>query len=216
MNQQPDEQPGQSNRQHQDSDAVSDKDALARDDNPSAHNDGKLSKRRAHDDASRIAGETDSPVGAVEGKTATEQERDEHERRAATTGKSAFLVGAGILISRIVGLVRQRVFAYYFGTSDAADAFNAAFRIPNFLQNVFGEGALSASFIPVYAGLLARGANRIRPSPRPISVGSSYRLGVCSRKRIAVWRATSYRLQTNQAAAPCARHSLRERVEGRA
>ncbi len=157
MNQQPDEQPGQSNRQHQDSDAVSDKDALARDDNPSAHNDGKLSKRRAHDDASRIAGETDSPVGAVEGKTATEQERDEHERRAATTGKSAFLVGAGILISRIVGLVRQRVFAYYFGTSDAADAFNAAFRIPNFLQNVFGEGALSASFIPVYAGLLARG-----------------------------------------------------------
>src|SRR5256714_11947834 len=157
MNQQPDEQPGQSNRQHQDSDAVSDKDALARDDNPSAHNDGKLSKRRAHDDASRIAGETDSPVGAVEGKTATEQERDEHERRAVATGKSAFLVGAGILISRIVGLVRQRVFAYYFGTSDAADVFNAAFRIPNFLQNIFGEGALSASFIPVYANLLARG-----------------------------------------------------------
>src|SRR5205823_10148619 len=40
--------------------------------------------------------------------------------------------------------------------SDAADAFNAAFRIPNFLQNLFGEGALSASFIPVYAALLAR------------------------------------------------------------
>src|SRR6185436_14257966 len=40
--------------------------------------------------------------------------------------------------------------------SDAADAFNAAFRIPNFLQNLFGEGALSASFIPVYASLVAR------------------------------------------------------------
>ncbi|MDQ2921562.1 MAG: murein biosynthesis integral membrane protein MurJ, partial [Acidobacteriota bacterium] len=66
------------------------------------------------------------------------------------------MVGAGILISRIVGLIRQRVFAYYFGTSAAGDAFSAAFRIPNFLQNVFGEGALSASFIPVYAKLLAQ------------------------------------------------------------
>ena len=37
------------------------------------------------------------------------------------------------------------------GQSDAADAFNAAFRIPNFLQNLFGEGVLSASFIPVYS-----------------------------------------------------------------
>ena len=43
---------------------------------------------------------------------------------------------------------------------DAADAFNAAFRIPNFLQNLFGEGALSASFIPVYAALVARGERR--------------------------------------------------------
>ena len=73
-----------------------------------------------------------------------------------STGRSAFMVGAGILISRIIGVVRQRVFAYYFGASLAADAFSAAFRIPNFLQNVFGEGALSASFIPVYANLLAR------------------------------------------------------------
>jgi putative peptidoglycan lipid II flippase len=67
----------------------------------------------------------------------------------------AFLVGAGILLSRIAGLIRDRVFAHYFGNSDAADAFKAAFRIPNFLQNLFGEGVLSASFIPVYAGLLA-------------------------------------------------------------
>jgi putative peptidoglycan lipid II flippase len=73
------------------------------------------------------------------------------------TGRSALLVGMGILISRIVGVIRQRVFAHYLGTSDAAGAFSAAFRIPNFLQNVFGEGALSASFIPVYAKLLASG-----------------------------------------------------------
>lgn len=66
-------------------------------------------------------------------------------------------VATGILLSRIAGLIRDRVFAFYFGNSDAADAFKAAFRIPNFLQNLFGEGVLSASFIPVYSGLLARG-----------------------------------------------------------
>src|SRR5215470_6499835 len=73
----------------------------------------------------------------------------------------AGLVALGILCSRLAGLVRLRVFAYYFGLqSDAADAFNAAFRIPNFLQNLFGEGALSASFNPVYAALVARGDRR--------------------------------------------------------
>jgi putative peptidoglycan lipid II flippase len=60
-------------------------------------------------------------------------------------------------LSRVAGLIRDRVFAHYFGNSDAADVFKAAFRIPNFLQNMFGEGVLSASFIPVYASLLARG-----------------------------------------------------------
>ena len=69
----------------------------------------------------------------------------------------AFLVAAGIFLSRVAGLIRDRVFAHYFGNSDAADVFKAALRIPNFLQNLFGEGVLSASFIPVYASLLARG-----------------------------------------------------------
>ena len=68
----------------------------------------------------------------------------------------AALVAAGIFFSRVAGLIRDRVFAHYFGNSDAADVFKAAFRIPNFLQNLFGEGVLSASFIPVYANLLAR------------------------------------------------------------
>ena len=71
------------------------------------------------------------------------------------------MVATGILLSRITGLVRQRVFSHYFCLrNDAADAFTAAFRIPNFLQNLFGEGALSASFIPVYAALVARGERR--------------------------------------------------------
>ena len=70
---------------------------------------------------------------------------------------AAALVALGILLSRLTGLVRQSVFAHYLGNSATAGAFTAALRIPNFLQNLFGEGALSASFIPVYAGLLARG-----------------------------------------------------------
>jgi len=77
------------------------------------------------------------------------------ERQRSTP---AFLVASGIFLSRIAGLIRDRVFAHYFGNSDSADAFRAAFRIPNFLQNLFGEGVLSASFIPVYANLLAREA----------------------------------------------------------
>src|SRR5215510_3305454 len=103
--------------------------------------------------ASEIAGETVETVGESTGRFP----RPAAAAGGESTGKHAFLVGAGILISRIIGVIRQRVFAHYLGTSDAAGAFTAAFRIPNFLQNVFGEGALSASFIPVYANLLARG-----------------------------------------------------------
>lgn len=71
----------------------------------------------------------------------------------------AALVAAGILLSRVLGLVRESLKARYLGAtgSIAADAFHAAFKIPNLLQALFGEAALSASFIPVYANTLARG-----------------------------------------------------------
>jgi putative peptidoglycan lipid II flippase len=72
-----------------------------------------------------------------------------------SSSRNAIHVGSGILLSRIIGLVRERIFAHYFGNTDAADAFKAALKIPNLLQNLFGEGALSSSFIPVYANLLA-------------------------------------------------------------
>ncbi|MBS1118305.1 MAG: integral rane protein MviN [Deltaproteobacteria bacterium] len=76
-------------------------------------------------------------------------------RRPRLGGAAA--VGAGIFLSRITGLVRERVIAHYLGLSPAADAFRAALRIPNLLQNLLGEGVLSASFIPVYSRLLAQG-----------------------------------------------------------
>lgn len=79
-------------------------------------------------------------------------------RRSRNSGAAAALVGLGILASRVLGVLRQSLMARYLGatTGIAADAFMAAFKIPNLLQNLFGEGALSASFIPVYANLLSR------------------------------------------------------------
>jgi putative peptidoglycan lipid II flippase len=70
---------------------------------------------------------------------------------------SAKLVAAGILLSRIAGFLRDIIFARYLGTSPYASAFRGALRMPNVLQNLLGEGTLSASFIPVYSRLLERG-----------------------------------------------------------
>jgi putative peptidoglycan lipid II flippase len=83
-----------------------------------------------------------------------------HPADHSRAGRYAAIVALGILLSRVAGLVRERIFSHYFGLSDAGDVFKAAFKIPNFLQNLFGEGVLSASFIPVYARLLARGDER--------------------------------------------------------
>ncbi|HMM33221.1 MAG TPA: murein biosynthesis integral membrane protein MurJ [Thermoanaerobaculia bacterium] len=74
-----------------------------------------------------------------------------------SSSANALLVGAGILLSRLAGFVRERVFAHYLGSSMAADALRAALRAPNVLQNLFGEGSLSASLIPVYSRLLGEG-----------------------------------------------------------
>jgi putative peptidoglycan lipid II flippase len=73
------------------------------------------------------------------------------------TGGGALAIAAGIGLSRVAGLIRERVIAHYLGLSPAADAFRAALRIPNLLQTMLGEGVLSASFIPVYARLCAEG-----------------------------------------------------------
>jgi putative peptidoglycan lipid II flippase len=76
-------------------------------------------------------------------------------------GGYAALVAAGILLSRVAGLIRNRAIAHYLGTSGAADAFTVAQKVPNILQNLLGEGVLSASFIPVYARLVSRGDEKM-------------------------------------------------------
>jgi putative peptidoglycan lipid II flippase len=69
---------------------------------------------------------------------------------------AAALVSASLLVSRLLGLVRVSVFAALFGTSPDMTAYNAAFRIPDFLFTIVAGGALSSAFVPVFAGLLER------------------------------------------------------------
>ncbi|MEM6788061.1 MAG: murein biosynthesis integral membrane protein MurJ [Myxococcota bacterium] len=71
--------------------------------------------------------------------------------------RSATLVAVAILVSKLVGLVRQRVTAHFFGTGLFADVIAAAFRVGNVAQNLLGEGTLSATFIPIYARLREEG-----------------------------------------------------------
>ena len=63
--------------------------------------------------------------------------------------KSASIVSLLTLASRITGLVREQLFASYFGASATTDAFQVAFRIPNLLRRLFAEGAFSQAFVPI-------------------------------------------------------------------
>jgi putative peptidoglycan lipid II flippase len=60
------------------------------------------------------------------------------------------IIAGGTFLSRILGLVREQVFASFFGAGAATDAFQIAFRIPNLLRDLFAEGAMSAALIPTY------------------------------------------------------------------
>lgn len=104
----------------------------------------------AEDDASELIAEhaTDALPAAESAPVAAP---------APSAGRAAALVTAGILLSRLFGIVRQRVVAHYFGVSLFADVVTAAFKVGNITQNLLGEGTLSASFIPVYAKLRAGG-----------------------------------------------------------
>lgn len=78
--------------------------------------------------------------------------------REKAKGRRSFYGAAGILaggtfLSRILGLAREQVFAYFFGAGVATDAFQIAFRIPNLLRDLFAEGAMSSALVPVYTTL---------------------------------------------------------------
>lgn len=76
--------------------------------------------------------------------------------KRSSVARSAGIVSMAVMASRVLGLVREMVFAYFFGASKsfANDAFVVAFRIPNLLRDLFAEGALSSAFVPVFSDYL--------------------------------------------------------------
>jgi putative peptidoglycan lipid II flippase len=102
------------------------------------------------------------------------------ETESVTT--AALIVGAASLISRLVGVFRDRILASTFGAADTLDAYYAAFKIPDFLYNLVILGALSAAFIPVFTEYLeSRQKNEAwRLAERMLSVVSAVMLAACA------------------------------------
>jgi putative peptidoglycan lipid II flippase len=74
--------------------------------------------------------------------------------------KAAGLVSLAVMSSRLLGLVREQVFAALFGASAQMDAFVAAFRAPNLLRDLFAEGALSTAFITTFSEKITKGGDK--------------------------------------------------------
>ena len=71
------------------------------------------------------------------------------------SAKSAGVVSIAVMGSRLLGLIREQVFASMFGAGLVMDAFNIAFRTPNLLRDLFAEGALSTAFVTVFSKKIA-------------------------------------------------------------
>ena len=101
-------------------------------------------------DAASDAAEPSAPDPS--GAEQTEAERA--ETNDPKTESAAGSVAAGILSSRLLGLLRERTVAYFFGVGAHADVWQVAFKSPNLLQNLLGEGTISAAFIPIYSRMI--------------------------------------------------------------
>src|SRR5712691_7808277 len=78
----------------------------------------------------------------------------------AVLARRASVVSIAVLASRVLGVVREQIFAVFFGAGRELDAFITAFRIPNLLRDLFAEGALSAAFVSTFTQYLERGGER--------------------------------------------------------
>ncbi|OZC04329.1 murein biosynthesis integral membrane protein MurJ [Rubricoccus marinus] len=108
--------------------------------------DAEASHGDAPPEASGTASGSDGPGSA---ETATP--------KASGAGSAAGLVAAGIFASRVIGLVRDRIIGYFFGVGAFSDVYRLGLRAPNLLQNLLGEGTLSAAFIPIYSRMVENG-----------------------------------------------------------
>src|SRR5580658_8243170 len=85
-------------------------------------------------------------------RATTNDERANDER--SSVARSAGIVSIAVFLSRIAGLVREKVMAHYFGAGFVYDAFLLGFRIPNLTRDLFAEGALSSAFVPIFTQTL--------------------------------------------------------------
>jgi putative peptidoglycan lipid II flippase len=79
-----------------------------------------------------------------------EEQPKKPQTKQTSVARSAGIVSIAVMFSRVLGLIREQVFAYYFGAGFLNDAYQVAFRIPNVLRDLFAEGALSAAFVKVF------------------------------------------------------------------
>lgn len=91
--------------------------------------------------------ENEVPAAAV---TAAAGEKEAVPVARPSVTRSAGIVSIAVMFSRLLGLVRETMFAHFFGAGMLYDAFQVAFRIPNVLRDLFAEGALSAAFVKVF------------------------------------------------------------------
>jgi putative peptidoglycan lipid II flippase len=77
-------------------------------------------------------------------------------RPSSSISSAALVISVAGILSRVLGLLRDRILASQFGAGDTLDVYYAAFRVPDLLYNLLILGALSAAFIPVFTGLIAR------------------------------------------------------------
>jgi putative peptidoglycan lipid II flippase len=92
----------------------------------------------------------ETPELLAEPLSAEPSEAEKSSTKQTSVAKSAGIVSIAVMFSRVLGLVREQVFAYYFGAGFLNDAYQVAFRIPNVLRDLFAEGALSAAFVKVF------------------------------------------------------------------
>lgn len=92
----------------------------------------------------------ETPEELAEPSVAQEIIEEKSTTKQTSVARSAGIVSIAVMISRSLGLVREIVFANFFGAGILNDAFQVAFRIPNVLRDLFAEGALSAAFVKVF------------------------------------------------------------------
>jgi len=100
----------------------------------------------------------DQPTMVVGRRLLAEPEAGEPQRRRLAVSTAIFGVATGL--SRVLGLVREMVAAYYFGAAGRINAFTVAFQVPNLVRALVADAALSSAFVPVFSDLLERGERR--------------------------------------------------------